>query len=255
LWLIAPARELPDTSALDGWYYAHRGLHDGNETVFENSLTAFYKAVEAGYGIELDVQLTKDKQMVVFHDADLARVCGGDARISEISYEELCAHPLPDGTPIPLFVQVLEAVAGKVPLIVEVKYYGSPTLNAEEALAILREYQGPFCVESFHPVVLQSFKRKAPDIIRGQLASGKPWDPLEVKHIQYTIMKALLLNMLGRPHFISYSYPEDRALGMWLMKRFYKPPLAAWTIRDAGTLSAALMEYDWPIFDHFHPDC
>ena len=71
LWLIAPAGKKPDDSALKGWLYAHRGLHDGNHQVAENSLEAFRRAVEAGYGMELDVQLTADDQLVVFHDKSL----------------------------------------------------------------------------------------------------------------------------------------------------------------------------------------
>lgn len=78
LWLIAPAGKKPDDSALKGWLYAHRGLHDGNHQVAENSLEAFRRAMETGYGMELDVQLTADDQLVVFHDKNLKRVCGVD---------------------------------------------------------------------------------------------------------------------------------------------------------------------------------
>lgn len=94
LFLIAPGRKRPDASALTGWLYAHRGLHGGD--VPENSLAAFSRAVEAGYGIELDVQLTRDGFLVVHHDASLKRVCGADLRICDITFEELCRHPLPD---------------------------------------------------------------------------------------------------------------------------------------------------------------
>lgn len=87
--------ETADASALTGWLYAHRGLHGGD--VPENSLAAFSRAVEAGYGIELDVQLTRDGFLVVHHDASLKRVCGADLRICDITFEELCRHPLPDG--------------------------------------------------------------------------------------------------------------------------------------------------------------
>ena len=96
LFLIAPGRARPDASALTGWLYAHRGLHGGS--VPENSLAAFSRAAEAGYGIELDVQLTLDGRLVVHHDASLKRVCGADLRICDITFEELCRHLLPDGS-------------------------------------------------------------------------------------------------------------------------------------------------------------
>ena len=89
LWLIAPAAKKPDDSALKGWLYAHRGLHDGNHQVAENSLEAFRRAVEAGYGMELDVQLTADDQLVVFHDKSLKRVCGVDKDLYTQTYAQL----------------------------------------------------------------------------------------------------------------------------------------------------------------------
>ena len=69
------------------WYYAHRGFHDNKTDAPENSLKAMKLAVEHGYGIELDVQLTKDEKVVVFHDATLKRVCGVDAKVNSMTYE------------------------------------------------------------------------------------------------------------------------------------------------------------------------
>lgn len=253
LWLIAPARDTPDTSALDGWFYAHRGLHDGNEQVPENSLAAFQKAVEAGYGMELDVQRTKDEKLVVFHDRDLRRVCGVDLRLLDITYEELKAYPLPDGSEIPLFSEVLSLVDGRSPIIVEVKHYGSAERNAEKLLEILQNYHGAYCVESFHPLAIRYFRRNAPDIIRGQLASGDRWDPKSMNRLTYWAMKHLLVNGIGRPHFVAYSCPADHTLSMWLMKHFFRPSLAAWTIRDQQILDVAEKDYQWPIFEGFTP--
>ena len=73
----------PDYSSLKGYYYAHRGLHDNNSDAPENSMAAFRKAVDAGYGIELDVQLTKDRIPVIFHDDTLKRVCGVDGYVKD----------------------------------------------------------------------------------------------------------------------------------------------------------------------------
>ena len=79
----------PDFTPFQGRLYAHRGLHDNETNAPENSLNAFQKAVDAGYGIELDVQLTKDEIMVVCHDFDLKRICGADVKVRDLTFEEL----------------------------------------------------------------------------------------------------------------------------------------------------------------------
>ncbi len=251
LWLIAPARDRPNMAALTGKLYAHRGLHDGNHTVFENSPEAFRRAVNAGYGIELDVQLTADLTLVVHHDGDTARVCGQPARIMSTAYAAL--PPLPDGTPIPTFADVLALVGGRVPLIVEIKPYGDPARNAAATLSALRGYHGPYCVESFHPMAVRYFRKTAPGVVRGQLAMGGRRDPAEVGMATFYALKYLLVNALGRPHFIAYASAKDGNLSMWLMKRLFRPGLAAWTLRDQPALDQARRDYGLFIFERFTP--
>ncbi len=253
LWLIAPARVHPDAKALEGWLYAHRGLHDENRDAPENSLEAFRRAVEGGFGMELDVQHTKDDRLVVFHDANLKRVCGVDRNIRDLTYAELRQIPLPDGSCVPLFSEVLSLVDGRAPIIVEIKHYGNVAHNAEAALKALRAYHGPFCVESFHPLAVRYFRKHAPEVVRGQLASGGRRNRGETNAIEHFAMKHLLVNCVGRPHFVAYSVPEDHAPAMWLMKHAYKPLLAAWTIRSQEVLDKALETYDYPIFELFAP--
>lgn len=253
LWMIAPARKRPDASHLTGWLYAHRGLHDGNRQVAENSLEAFRRATEAGYGIELDVQLTADDQLVVFHDKNLKRVCGVDADVYTQTMAQLRGHPLPDGSQIPLFSQVLDVIAGRVPMIVEVKYHHQVERIAAAALAALRQYDGPYCVESFHPLAMRYFRKNAPDIVRGELVWCGKWNRKEVNGIEHFCMKHLLPLCLSRPHFIACSVPQDHTLGMWLMKKAFHPLLAAWTIRDQQTLGKAEKTYEMPIFELFIP--
>ncbi|MCL1855117.1 MAG: glycerophosphodiester phosphodiesterase [Clostridia bacterium] len=253
LWCVAPARRRPDASAFVGRLYAHRGLHDGNQKIIENSLTAFGRAVDAGYGIELDVQRTADGQAVVFHDGDLRRVCGAGGKLRHFSYEELKAFPLPDGTAIPLFSEVLRRVDGKVPLIVEIKHEGGAARNTALALEVLRDYTGPYCMESFHPLSVRYLKRHAPKVLRGQLADGGRWNADDMALPSHFALKHLLVNMVGRPHFVAYSYPKDHTLAMWLMKRVYRPYLAAWTIYDQKILEKAHKGYEMLIFEGFSP--
>ncbi len=254
LWLVAPARRRPDARPLQGWLYAHRGLHDGNRQVPENSMAAFARAMEAGYGMELDVQLTRDGQLVVHHDGNLKRVCGVDRNIRDLTYDELCRIPLPDGSRVPLFSEVLALVNGRVPLIVEVKHHGSAAGNAAAAYAQLKDYAGPYCVESFNPLAMRYFKKNAPQVVRGQLAYGGKWQPEELDAVSHFALKHLLVNCVSRPHFVAYSVPTDHTLAMWLMKRVFHPLLAGWTIRSQEVLDHAKAEgYDYPIFELFTP--
>ena len=116
LWLIAPARKPYPAGIQRDVLYAHRGLHDGNHSVIENSMRAFALALEQGYGMEMDLQTTRDGKVVVYHDMNTQRVCGADTVIEQTDYAGLPL--LPDGTPIPLFTDFLKLVDGKAPVII-----------------------------------------------------------------------------------------------------------------------------------------
>ena len=129
---------------------AHRGLFNNNSDAPENSLAAFRNALEHGFGMELDVQLTKDGKLVVFHDFDLKRMCGVHKKLTELTYAELEQYSLKNSTEkIPLFSDVLELVNGKVPLVVEIKVDFDYKATTEAAAAMLSEYKGVYCMECF----------------------------------------------------------------------------------------------------------
>lgn len=205
--LSAPGRVSKEQKApFLGWNFAHRGLHRADRSVPENSLEAFRLAGEAGYGAELDVQLSKDGQVVVFHDDTLDRVCSVHGRVDAFPYEELRQMSL-CGTEqhIPLFSRVLEVFGGRGPLIVELKTGPRNRELCEKTLALLEGYRGAVCIESFDPRIVAWFRRHAPRLLRGQLAA-----PME----EYTkdgrgkaqafILSRCLLNILSRPQFIAY---------------------------------------------------
>ena len=153
----------PDITPLMGHYYAHRGLHDNKTEAPENSMAAFRKAVDAGYGIELDVQLTKDRIPVVFHDESLQRVCGVKGNVRDYTYEELLQFHLCDSEEkIPLFEDFLKLVDGKVPLIIEIKIHEDHNTVCEIADSLIREYKGVYCIESFHPLAVKWYKEHRP---------------------------------------------------------------------------------------------
>lgn len=122
LFCIAPASPRGDFTEMKKYDYAHRGLHEKDLSVPENSMAGFKAAVEAGYGIEFDLQLTKDKKVVVHHDRSLKRVCGADVSIGDLTYKELQQYCLQNTEErVPLFSDVLALVDGRTPLIIELK--------------------------------------------------------------------------------------------------------------------------------------
>ena len=189
-----------------GQNLAHRGLHTPDRTVPENSLAAFARAAEAGYGMELDVQLSADGYVVVFHDDTLERVCGERARVVDRTFAELRALRL-CGTEqrIPLLSEVLELLDGRTPLIVELKNGPRNRELCEKTLALLRAYHGPVCIESFNPFIVAWFRFHAPELLRGQL-SQPPADFVEAGQapLRAFLLGHTLFNCLARPEFIAY---------------------------------------------------
>ena len=206
IWMIAPGRVTRDQKTpFMRKNFAHRGLHTEDKSVPENSLAAFRRASERGYGMELDVQLSKDGQVVVFHDDTLNRVCGVDARVDELTLAELKELSL-CGTDerIPLFSELLETVDGAGALIVELKTGRHNAELCEKTLALLRGYKGEFCIESFDPRIVAWFRKNAPDIVRGQLSCPPEGYNGELPAPAALILSRTLLNFLARPQFIAY---------------------------------------------------
>ena len=242
-------------SPFDGRYYAHRGLHSDPDKIPENSLSAFKLAVEHNYGIEMDVQLSKDNIPVVFHDFTLKRVCRLNKKVHELTYDELKKlHLNQSNETIPTLKEVLETVNGKVPLIIEFKVEFTNTSVCDITAPMLEKYKGIYCIESFNPLVLFWYRRKRPAIIRGQLASNLVKDKEVGSRTLFFILQNLLLNFIIKPDFISFNYKYRNMLSFSLCKHFYHTPSFAWTIRDQKSLEESRESFDYFIFDHFIPD-
>ena len=241
-------------AAMPKVFYAHRGLHDNQSQAPENSMAAFALAVKKGYGIELDVQMTADGQVVVTHDFDLKRICGIDKDVDACTYEELQQYPIyGSDQKIPLLQDVLQLVNGQVPLIVEIKYKNGQSPICEKTQQLLQEYQGVYCIESFHPQALFWYKKHAPHVCRGQLAMNYRRDT-EYKGIDKWIARHLLLNFLSRPDFIAYDFRAKEALSKNLDRKVFGCPSVAWTIRSREDLEASRKYYDYFIFEGFMPE-
>ena len=254
LFCIAPRMfKKPDASHLMGVYYAHRGLHDNRGDAPENSLAAIKKAVEHGYGIEFDVQLTRDRIPVVFHDESLRRMCGADGNVRDYTYEELQRFPLLNSSEhIPLLADVLAAVDGKVPLIIEIKVHEKPEEVCARADALISAYRGPYCIESFDPRAVAWYKKHRPHVVRGQLSCSfnKP-DARE--SLPLMLVHHLLTNVIARPDFIAYAHQHKKNLSRVLCRRLFGALSVAWTLKSQQALDDAKNDFDLFIFEQFIP--
>lgn len=254
----------------------------------ENSLAAFEAACKAGYGIELDVHLSRDGQVVVIHDGDLRRVAGVDRAVEDLTYAELRQIPLypkdlkldvsTDGSPmhanhavggggrtadgeaegpetphVPLLSEVLELVDGRVPLVVEIKMDGG--LDRElmrKTDALLSGYQGDYVIESFNVLALAWYRTHRPDVTRGQLVAPYHGRVNSFESVLRWMAGSLLFNWLGRPDFVACEWHGGHSLPM----RFYRflggVPIA-WTIRSEQAQEASGPDFDGIIFEAYLP--
>lgn len=239
------------------WRYAHRGLHNKEKGIPENSLAAFKLAAANGFGAELDVHLMKDGRLAVIHDASLLRTAGADVLIEDLTAEELENYRL-EGTEqrIPLLEDVLPLFAGRAPLIVELKAErGNAEALAAAACKVLDKYKAEYCVESFDPRCLMWLWQNRPDVIRGQLSEDftAHGDAQHLPGGVRWILTNLLLNVRTRPDFIAYRF-EDRAnLSLRLCRGFYRVQEASWTVRDRETMEKAEAAGNLVIFENFDP--
>lgn len=254
LWLLMPRmRGRPDHSAFLGRYYAHRGLHDNQTDAPENSMAAFRKAVEAGYGIEFDVQLTKDRVPVVFHDETLDRVCSISGKVRDFTFDELQEFPLFSSSErIPKLEDFLKLVDGRVPLIIEIKVHEDADTVCSIADGLIRKYTGPYCVESFHPMAVRWYRTHRPEVLRGQLSSD--FDKSDRKEsIPQRLVHYLLTNVTCRPDFIAYDHQHRKNLSRLICKAAFCPINVTWVVRSQAELDACRGDFEIFIFESFIP--
>ena len=253
-YLIAPRMtNKPDVSALMGVHYAHRGLHDNKSDAPENSMAAIRKAVESGYGIEFDVQLTRDRIPVVFHDESLKRVCGVEGNVRDYTYEELQAFPLlASQERIPLLSDVLKAVDGRVPLIIEIKIHENAAEVCTKADELISAYNGPYCIESFDPRAVAGYKKNRPQVIRGQRSANFNTPERREPFVEM-LVHYLLTNVIARPDFIAYDHLNKGNLSRVLCRKAFRALSVAWTIKSQQQLDAARADFDLFIFEQFIP--
>lgn len=244
----------PGLKDLQGWAYAHRGLH-GNG-IPENSMAAFKAALDHGYGIELDIHLLKDGNLAVIHDSLLNRTTGEAGHIEDLTTEQLKDYRL-EGTEetIPEFMDVLTLYNGKAPIIVELKpENGNHAALTEAACRMLDTYKGVYCLESFDPRCVAWLKKNRPDLVRGQLTENFVKRKNNLPDYLKFALTHCLTNIMCTPDFVAYKF-EDRndSVSTNLCRKLWKAQGVTWTIKTMEDYNIAVAEGWLPIFESFEP--
>ncbi|MEQ3625794.1 MAG: glycerophosphodiester phosphodiesterase family protein [Celeribacter sp.] len=238
---------------------AHRGLHDRAAGRIENAPASFAAAVEAGYGIELDLQLSADGVAMVFHDAQLDRLTRETGPVAARTAEELTRIALTDSSDtIPTLAQVLAQVAGQVPLLIELKdqdgAFGPDTGALEQATAAaLRGYDGPVAVMSFNPHSVTAMARLSPDVPRGLTTCAFDGDEAErLSPARLSQLRRIASYEGSASSFVSH---DSRDLTGRAVSRLRDEgqPILCWTIRSEAEARAVAGLADNITFEGFRP--
>lgn len=224
---------------------AHRGLHDGNKQRWENTLSAFQAAVDGNYAIELDVQMSKDGAALVFHDEELKRLTGREGFIHELTASKATKLKI-GGTQdrVPRLADVLDLVAGQVPLVIEIK--GNPGRDKGLVAAVARDlkgYKGEAAIMSFAHWHVRKFVSEAPGIPAGLTAEGSTEKLIE-EHF------SMLAHGIS---FVSYHVNELPNPFVAFARERLAMPVITWTVRQPEQVERTFAHADQMTFEGFRP--
>ncbi|MEL6279887.1 MAG: glycerophosphodiester phosphodiesterase family protein [Pseudomonadota bacterium] len=236
--------------------FAHRGLHDRNAGIEENSFAAFRAAIDAGYGIELDVQLAADGEAIVFHDSVLDRLTDTTGSVSSFSTARLSTLRLKiGGEPLPTLSEVLGLIDGATPVLVEIKdqsgdFSGTSGVLEARVAEVMARYRGPAAVMSFNPHMIETMWRIAPATPRGLVAAPRYWGDVSPERARRLADLADLDRC--RAAFVSY---EWRGLDRPAVRRaaLQGHELICWTIQSAADAEAVAGACRQITFEGFRP--
>ncbi len=237
---------------------AHRGLHDAASGVIENSPSAVRAAMERGYAIEVDVQLTHDGDAFVFHDAALERLTHGTGLVNAHTGEALRHIPMRNSTDaLWSLSDMLAMVNGTVPLVIEVKsgWNGQQDQLARRVAELVGGYKGLALVKSFDPRVVMLVRKLQPQVLRGIIGcafkADKDWSFLDAG------MRFSARNMLHwpvtRPHALSWDVHDLPRLSVALARRIMHVPVMSWTVRTPQDRARAERYANQIVFEGFCP--
>ena len=236
---------------------AHRGLHDKAKGVIENTASAAIAAIEAGYAIECDVQLTADGEAVVFHDFTLDRLTQREGRLDAMGAAALGGVAM-RGTQdrIMTFRDWLGLVAGRTPAVIEIKSRFDGDLRlTRRVVEVVNGYSGPFVLKSFDAAIVKALREIAPAIPRGIIAMGG------YEYPDYDLLSAsekhalanLLHFSLTKPDFLSWHVSDLPSAAPFLCRSELGLPVMTWTVRTAEDRERARAHADQMVFEGFRP--
>jgi glycerophosphoryl diester phosphodiesterase len=244
-----------------GWLIArpiaHRGLHDAARGIIENTAGAFQAAIAAGYGIELDVQLSADGEAMVHHDDVLGRLTESEGRLDSMTAAELKRVPFRGSDQHMMTLpELCELVGGRVTMLVELKSRFDRDARLPARVAeVLTGYRGPAAPMSFDPWQITALRQKAPGLTRGIVAAKyrpHPYWDLMPAWMRYG-MGYLLTGAAARAQFVAYAMADLPALAPFLARRVIGLPLLTWAVRTPSEAQRAAHFADQMIFEGFRP--
>ena len=236
---------------------AHRGLHENAAGVIENTASAFRAAIEAGFSVETDVQITADGEAMVHHDFALGRLTLGSRHLAAMTAAGLKEVPFKDTSDRMMTLgELCDFVGGRVPLVIELKsrFDGNLTL-ATRAADVLKSYSGPAALMSFDPEPVAALREIAPRLPRGIVAERHYVDPewRTLTDSQKRSLAFLTHAPRTRPHFVAYHVTDLPSPGPWIARNILRLPLLAWTVRSEEDRTRARRWADQMIFEGFRP--
>jgi glycerophosphoryl diester phosphodiesterase len=236
---------------------AHRGLHDAQNNVVENTPSAFNAAIAGGYAIECDLQITADGEAMVYHDEALGRLTEGSGRLAAMTVVQLKQVAFKSTTDRLITLgELCDLVAGQVALVIELKsLFDGDRRLAARAGQLLAGYGGPAAVMSFDPAQVAALRQLAPQRPRGVVAEGRycrqDWGQLPQRIRRSMTYLDHVLD--ARPEFIAYAVCDLPATIPWAARHLFRLPLLAWTVRTAADRQTAQRHADQMIFEGFRP--
>lgn len=243
---------MKDLSWLKTEYIAHRGLYNKDQSIPENSILSFNEALKHNYAIECDINVLKDGTVVVYHDKDLVRACNINKLLGEVTYDDIKTLTLFEtNEKIPLLTDLLTLVAGRKPLLIELKPHGDWELLVKNTVSILKAYKYPYALFSFNPKIVMWLKKNEPNIIRGQITSYFKEDK-NMKSLTKYLMRSLFFAKFNKPDFISYHIKD---LPNKYLDKAYKKGLVciSYTARTDLELNFVREKYHNSVFEYFKP--
>ena len=246
----------PDMTEFQKYDFAHRGYCNIRKKIPENSLKAFEEAVNHGYGIEMDVRLTRDGVPVVIHDSRLLRLCGAEKCVEDSTPEELREYFLSKTEEkIPDLAEVLAFVDGQVPVLLDLKTedenYG---MLCSRVSRLLDGYDGVFAVQAADPMAVRWFRNHRPEYIRGQVMEyGERCGCGAACTLRNFIRHNLLTNFLTAPDFVTCNTEDRTNLSLRLCRFLYRVQTMEWGVHDMAGYELVKTDESLVIFEDMEP--